>query len=64
MSDKIQHAADMLAGYAAACKMQNTLDWMEGLAVRINDYLESAQDDERVVTWGLGFKTISKDELK
>ena len=57
--ENIRHAADMLAGYVATCQMTNTLDWMEGLSKRLNDYLESIDDDERVETWGNGLTSIS-----
>jgi hypothetical protein len=60
--DNIRHAADMLAGYAATCQMKNTLEWMEGLAKRLNDYLEAIDDSERVETWGNGLTSISKDK--
>jgi len=61
--ENIRHAADMLAGYAATCRMTNTLDWMEGLAERVNEYMEAVQDDDRIKTFGYGFKTIPESEV-
>ena len=56
--ENIRHAADMLAGYVATCQMKNTLDWMEQLAKRLNDYLTAIDDSERVETWGNGLTSI------
>jgi hypothetical protein len=61
--ESIRHAADMLAGYAATCRMTNQLAWMEGLAQRINEYLEVCGDGERVVTSGYGLETVSAAEM-
>ena len=61
--DNIRHAADMLAGYAATCRMTNTLSWMTGLKEKINNYLDAVQDDDRVITVGYGLQTISAAEM-
>lgn len=61
--ENIQHAADCLAGYATTCQMANRLEWMEGLADRINEYLAAVGDGERVVTYGYGFQTIPAAEM-
>lgn len=59
----IRHAADQLAGYAKSCRMTNKLEWMEGLAMRLNTYLDAVQDEDRVATEGYSLKTITVDEL-
>lgn len=50
--EAIAEQADRLAGYAATCRMENNLQWMEGLAVRINEYLKARNSNERVQTSG------------
>lgn len=60
MSDQTKAAADELAGYAASCCMRNTLPWMEGLAEKINAYLEATGDYDRVVCHGQSLQTITK----
>ncbi len=58
----IRTASDNLAAYAMTCQMTNTLEWMEGLATRLNAYLESIQDGDRVATHGYGLQTITAEE--
>jgi hypothetical protein len=62
-ADQIQRAATLMASYAATCEMRNNLEWMEGLATRLNLYLESIGDSDRVVTYGYGLKTITAAEF-
>lgn len=60
--ESIKHAADKLAGYAATVNMRNSLEWMEGMAKALNDYLDAIGDFERVETWGNGLTSITKDK--
>ena len=62
-NEAIRQAADALACYAAQCYMRNTLDWMEGLETRINDYLAAVGHTERVIVTGNGLVTVTPDEL-
>lgn len=61
--ENIRHAADMLAGYAATCRMSNTLEWMAGLTKAINAYLEATGDGDRVTSFGYGLQTITAQEI-
>ena len=61
--ENIRHAADMLAGYATICRMTNTLVWLEGLKIHLNNYLEAVGSDDRVITFGYGLQTISAAEM-
>lgn len=54
--DAVREAADRLAGYAVTCRMDNTLEWMEGMAVRLNEYLKAVGDSQRVQTSGNGLE--------
>lgn len=62
MTENEKYAADQLAGYALTCRMTNTLEWMEGLSMKLNSYLESVQDGDRVTTAGHGLQTITVEE--
>jgi hypothetical protein len=59
---QIRHAANALAGYAATCNMKNSLEWMEGMAKALNDYLEAVGDSDRVATFGHGLGKITAEE--
>ncbi len=54
--EAIKRSADSLASYAATCQMDNTLEWMEGLCARINEYARVAGHNERVQTDGRGLE--------
>lgn len=58
----IRHAADALASYAATCNMKNSLEWMEGMAKALNEYLDAIGDFDRVETWGNGLTSITKEK--
>ena len=61
MSDEqVKEQADRLVGYAVTCRMENTLEWMEGLAVRVNEYLKARGSNERVQTSGYSLETFMK----
>jgi|GEM_PF-4761165 len=58
----IRLAADALASYAATCNMKNSLEWMEGMAKALNEYLDANGDDDRVETCGYGLTSITKEK--
>ena len=60
--ESIRHAADALASYAATARMKNNLEWMEGMAKALNDYLEAVGDSDRVATFGHGLGKITAEE--
>lgn len=62
--DPVRKAADRLAGHAVTCRMQNTLEWMEQLSERLNEYLQAIESNARVQTAGHGFDVIHKTEQK
>lgn len=59
--EAVNEQADRLAGYAATCRMENNLEWMEGLAVRINEYLKARNSNERVQTSGYSLEVFMKE---
>ena len=61
--ENIEAAAAMLAGYATTCRMTNTLGWLKGLKIHLNNYLAAVDDDDRVITFGYGLQTISEVEM-
>lgn len=62
--DAVKESANRLARYAATCRMENTLEWMEGLATRLNEYLQASGDDDRVQTFGYGFEVVKEKDLR
>lgn len=52
--DPVREAAERLAGYVTTCQMRNSLPWMEGLCVYLNEYHRAAQNSDRVQTDGYG----------
>lgn len=62
--DPVREAADRLAGFVVTCRMKNTLDWMECLAVRLNEYSQAIGDCDRVQTDGHGFELVHKSTVR
>lgn len=62
--NNIRHAADTLAAYAMTCRMRNTLQWMDGFAELISQYMESVQDPLRVVIAGDSMTQVSPEEYQ